>query len=301
MHTHTSNASSQAIAKLQWALILTTIIFIIEFLGGLASHSLSVLSNSVHMLSDIGAMALAYYAARVQANPPTSQLSYGYRRSGTLAALINGLVLGILAAALIAAGLYRLARPAPVQAGPMIWLGILALIFNAAVSGLLMRHEEHDLNTRSMLWHSLGDGAGSFSVILSGLLVLWTHWDGFDALAGIAIGAILLKASWTISRHSVNILMEGTPPDVDPDRIEEAVRNLPEITDVHHLHIWTLGSGYNVLSAHVRTRDMSLRDGQHLLLAISTEIKSSFPIHHVTIQLETDAHDEPDDDCTPLQ
>ncbi len=296
MHAHSPRIPT-ATAQLKWALILTAAVFLIEFLGGLASHSLSVLSNALHLLSDSGAMGLAYYAAKVQDNPPTTRLSYGYRRSGILAALVNGLVLLILACLLIGAGIYRLIRPETVGAASMIWLGLTALAFNAAITGLLMRHEEHDLNVRSMFWHSLSDAAGSFSVVLSGLLIIWTRWPGFDPLAGILIGLILFRASLGITRRSVSILMEATPPGIDPALIDAALRDIPGVEDVHHIHIWSLESGYNVLSAHVRTGNMSLREGQELLSAVAARLTSDFAIHHVTIQLETDTHQRPDDDC----
>ena len=211
MHTH-SHHHSMTLSRLKWALILTIAVFVVEFLGALASGSLSVLSNAVHLLSDVGAMGLAYYAARVETNPPTLQLSYGYARSSILASLINSLILALLALGLIVAGLYRLLRPAPLMATSLIWLGLLALLFNILVTGLLAGGQSRDLNIRTMFWHAAGDAIGSLSVALSGLLIIWTHWSGFDALAGIAIGITLLIAALRIIRRSVNILMEGTPP-----------------------------------------------------------------------------------------
>ncbi|POB09808.1 hypothetical protein CO251_12975 [Sulfobacillus sp. hq2] len=297
VHQHSSHHATHAVRQLTWALILTLIIFIVEFIGGLESHSVSVLSNALHLLSDSGAMALAYYAAKVQAHPPTARLSYGYRRSGILAALINGLALVILSTLLIAAGIYRLIRPQTVQAPVMVWLGLLALVFNAAITLLLIRHEEHDLNVRSMFWHAVSDAAGSFSVMVSGLLILWTHWSGFDPLSGIIIGLVLFRASVAITRKSIAILMEATPLGIDPAAIEASLRLIPGVDDVHHIHVWALESGYNVLSAHVLTGNMSLREGQQLLATLKTRLTTDFAIHHVTIQLETDHHPHPDDDC----
>ncbi len=299
VHTH-SHHHSMTLSRLKWALILTIAVFVVEFLGALASGSLSVLSNAVHLLSDVGAMGLAYYAARVETNPPTLQLSYGYARSSILASLINSLILALLALGLIVAGLYRLLRPAPLMATSLIWLGLLALLFNILVTGLLAGGQSRDLNIRTMFWHAAGDAIGSLSVALSGLLIIWTHWSGFDALAGIAIGITLLIAALRIIRRSVNILMEGTPPEIEPAAIEDALLALSGVHEVHHLHIWALGSNYNLLSAHILIDDVSLHEGQETLAAIARHLQHHFPIHHVTIQLETDHHGDVTEDCHPF-
>ncbi|WP_028963203.1 cation diffusion facilitator family transporter [Sulfobacillus thermosulfidooxidans] len=297
MHEHSHHTIT--ISRLKWALILTIIVFIVEFLGALSSRSLSVLSNAVHLLSDVGAMGLAYYAARIENNPPTKQLSYGYARSGILASLINSLILVILAIGLIIAGIYRFIRPEPVMAGAIIWLGLVAFLFNILVTGLLMPRDKHDLNLRAMFWHAASDAAGSLSVIVSGLLIWWTHFNGFDPLAGMLIGVILLKAALGISAQSVNILMEGTPPGVKPQDIEHALLTIPRVHEVHHLHIWALRSDYNLLSAHILIDNVSVKEGQEILAAIARYLQDHFPIHHVTIQLETQQHDHVDDDCHP--
>lgn len=288
------------LSRLKWALILTIIIFGAEFLGGLASQSLSVLSNALHLLSDVGAMGLAYYAARVETNPPTMQLSYGYVRSTILASLINSLILALLALGLIIAGTYRILYPEPVLGTSVIWLGLLALIFNILVTGLLVQGKQHDLNLRAMFWHAAGDAVGSLAVMLSGFFIIWTHWSGFDAVAGIAIGVTLFIPLLRIIRHSVNILMEGTPPEIEPGRIEDALLTLPGVHGVHHLHIWALGSHYNLLSAHVLIDDVSLHEGQKTIAVIARHLQHHFPIHHVTIQLETDCRDEFSEDCHPF-
>ena len=298
MHTN-SHHHSTTLSRLKWALILTVAVFVAEFLGGLASQSLSVLSNALHLLSDAGAMGLAYYAARVETNPPTIQLSYGYARSSILASFINSLILALMALGLIAAGFYRIVYPERVMAASLIWLGLMALVFNILVTGLLAPGKAQDLNIRAMFWHAAGDLLGSLSVILSGLLILWTHWIGFDALAAIAIGLSLVVPTLRIIGHSVNILMEGTPPEIDPARIERALLSLPGVQGVHHLHVWALGSHYNLLSAHILIDDVSLHEGQKTLAVIARHLESHFPVHHVTIQLETLQHEETDKGCHP--
>lgn len=235
-------------------------------------------------------MGLALFAARVEPRQPTPEHSYGYVRSGIVAAFVNALVLSAIALSLIATGLMRLFHPVTVDATPVIWLAAISLAFNFAGGLVLHDHDGHDLNVRAMFWHVVGDALGSLAILVAAILLKVTHWAGWDPVAAILIGLVIAQAAYQVVRPSVRILMEGTPEGIDPETVRRMMMADPAVDEVHHLHVWSLGPHYHALSAHVRLRNMSIREGQGVIDNLEDMLGREYEIRHVTIQLEADQH-----------
>ncbi len=286
------------IRQLVWALMGTGIIFLLQLVGALMSGSLSLLSNAGHLFTDVGSMGLALYAAKIGQNRPTEQLSYGYSRSGIVAAFVNGMILAAIAIALILSGIYRLFHPSPVHVPIMLVVTAVTLVLNLAVTWMLHPpHESHDVNRWGVYWHALGDALSSVGILAAALLIHLTAWLGWDALAAIAVGVLIVVASYRVGRPSLRILMEAAPEGAQFEDIRSTFLAHPQVHDVHHLHVWSISPDYHVLSAHVRVATGSIREGQHIVEQLSLSLKEEHHIQHVTIQVESDRHSasHPDD------
>lgn len=288
-HTHTHYRSTTALAV---ALAVNIVIFLTQLWGGLQSDSMAVLSNAGHLLTDLGGMGLALYAARIEQAPPNSRHTYGYRRGGIVAALINAFILEVIALGFMFGGIWRLVHPVAVASGAMVLWSLVAIGLNLIPAALLLRHSRDNLNAGSIFWHILGDILGSLSIIVAALLIARTGWYGFDPLSAIFIGLMVAYAGFGIARSSVNILMEGTPKGHDPARISSAMMEAPEVMEVHHLHLWTIAPHYHALSAHIRLKNITVREGQSVIARLETILRNQFGIGHVTLQLETDEHQQ---------
>ncbi len=273
---------------LRIALAITVTFLLVEAIGGFLSGSLALLADAGHMATDALGLGLALFAARLAEREPTPGKSYGHRRAEVLAALGNGVLLGAVALQVAFEAVGRLGAPHPV-AGPLM-LGVAAagLVANLAAAAVLARVGSRGLNVRAALLHVLGDALGSVGAILAAVAILWLGWLWADPAVAIAIALLILVSAVRLVRESLDVLMEGTPPHVDVDKLLAAIRAVPGVLDVHDLHVWTLTSGYHALSAHV---DVSPGADLHAVLHILSDLaQQRFAIAHTTFQLE---HAEP--------
>ncbi|MBX5467504.1 MAG: cation diffusion facilitator family transporter [Firmicutes bacterium] len=292
---HTLEGRGPSASRLGFAALLNLAVLGVEIAGGLGTGSLAVLANAAHLGGDIGGLALAFWAARLESAPPTARHTYGFGRSGTLAALVNALILLAMAAGLGGESVAELWHPHPVAAGPVGGLAMVGLGANLATALLTVPHASGDLNRRSVFWHALGDGMASLAVLLAAGLLAWTRWPGWDAVTGAAIAAWVGWMGIAIARESVHILMEGTPAGVEWEAVRQALLEDDAVLEVHHLHIWALAPDHNALSAHIRLNDIPLSAGQPLLDRLASMLSRRFHIEHVTLQLEAGAH--PEESC----
>ncbi|MDA8193051.1 MAG: cation diffusion facilitator family transporter [Thermaerobacter sp.] len=283
--------------RLVVVLILTMIVFAVQFIGGVATNSLSLLANAGHFLGDIGSATLALVAARLEKQRPTQAHSYGYGRSGTVAAFINALMLGAIGVSMIVTGLLRLFHPVAVTTGPILIIGLIGLAFNLLSTLILHQGDHSDLNLRAMFAHAASDAAASLAIVVAAWLIERTGWTGWDPLTAALIGLAIGHMAWRVARPSLRVLMEATPEGLDPETIRQTILTDPAVDEVHHLHVWSLGPRYHALSAHVRLRDMSIREGQSVIDTVETILAEQYHIHHVTIQIETDQHPQSDPYC----
>jgi cobalt-zinc-cadmium efflux system protein len=270
---------------LGWAMVATLGLVVAEIFGGLLGHSVALLNDAVHNLSDVPALGISWLAMRWAARPADSEKTYGYHRAGILAAFTNSLVLVLVSLWLGYEAIDRLRSPVQVVAGWMIWTSVAALAVNGGITLALVRGRS-DLNLRSILVHNFGDALSNIAIIAGALAIRATgaHW--IDPLLGLAIGILVLWSSTGILRESSHILLEGRPLEMRVEEVARAILTVEGVMEVHDVHIWSLGGGHNALSCHVRIPDMHLDQCERVLSSIQSKIAREFGIDHTTVQVE---------------
>lgn len=221
--------------------------------------------------------------------PADSGHTFGHHRAGILAALGNSVFLGVVAFSLSLEAVHRLRHPPPAGGGVIVAVAAIGVLLNGAIA-FALRSSGRDLNLRSAFLHMVGDALVSLGVVVAGATMLWTGWDWLDPVTGLLVGAFILAGAWRIVREAVNILMEGTPQDLDVEAVSAAIAAVPGVRGVHHLHVWSLGGDLTALSCHVVAEDQPISAGGLLVERIQKELQNQFRIGHSTIQLETAVH-----------
>jgi cobalt-zinc-cadmium efflux system protein len=273
---------------LQVSLVITILYVLILVIAGIRSHSLALLSEAGHNLSDFLALLLSLVAIYLEGRPPSATKTYGYRRAGVLAALVNALSLVVISFFIFYEAFQRMQHPEPVRAGTMIVVAAAGVVMNGVIALLLWRsgRDGHDVNLRSALLHEVGDTLSTAAVIVGGLIIFWTGQYWVDSVLSFGIGALILWSSFGIVRETMNILLEGTPRGMSLEAVETEMRKVAGVSDVHDLHLWSIGSENHALSAHVKIADMATSESDSILREIKEKLGRGFGIHHTTIQLE---------------
>ena len=287
-HVHTNNKKILTIS-----FIIIGLFMIVEILGGFIANSLALLSDGLHMFSDTVSLGVALIAFIYAEKDATSTKTFGYKRFEVLAALFNGITLLIISGVIIIEAIRRFFNPIKVQSTEMFIISVIGLIVNIIVAIIMFKSGDtsHNLNMRGAFIHVLGDLLGSLGAIIASILIYVFNFTIADPIASILVSIIILKSAIGISRSSLNILMEGTPSDVNLDKIISTIINHNEIYNVHDYHVWTISNDMNALSCHaVVSETMSVQDCEGLLKKIEHELLH-LNIQHMTIQLETAQHD----------
>lgn len=279
-------AAAYHTGRLIWALGITLGFLVIEVIGGLWTGSLALLADAGHMLTDVGGLSLSLLAVWFSRKPPTPAHTYGFFRMEILAALVNGVVLFGVAGFILYEAYRRMWAPRQILAGPMLAIAVVGLAVNLLGMWLLHGGARQSLNLRGAYLELLSDALGSVGVILAAVLIQATGFYLADPLASGAIGLLIVPRTWGLIRQAVHVLMEGVPPHLDLGEIEAAMRAAHGVRAVHDLHVWTLTSWKEAMSAHVLVDDLA--DGQHILGDLEQLLRERFGIEHTTIQLETD-------------
>jgi cobalt-zinc-cadmium efflux system protein len=281
-HTHGSMHKRRLLAVFG----LTAGFLVIEAAVGLWTGSLSLLADATHMLVDAGGILLSLLAVWFAERPATPAKTYGYYRVEILAALVNGVVLCVMAIAILVATYERMWQPPLVPGGPILAVAVLGLAVNLSSLALLHAGAHASLNVRSAYLEVLGDALSSAIVISAGAVILLTGWVWVDLVAGALIAVFILPRTWALLRQAVNILLEGAPAHLDVREIEDAMAAAPAVRRVHDLHVWTLTSGREAMSAHVVVEAGAPSD--KILEALHLILHARFGIDHTTIQIETE-------------
>jgi cobalt-zinc-cadmium efflux system protein len=271
------------------ALGINVAMLVAEAVGGVLTGSLAVLADAGHVLSDVGAIALALFAAALAARPAGGRMTFGYQRSEILAALVNGLLLVAVAIAVAFAAIGRLADPPSIDGLGVLGLGLLGLLGNVAATLVLARGERLDVNLEGVLRHSAADALGSLGVVLAGAFVLAGGSSIIDPIVSLAIAALILASSWRLIKEPFDVLMEAAPAGVDVDAAGAAICQEEGVRSVHDLHIWTVTSGFGALAAHVVVAPECDRD--LVRRRIELLLGERFGIDHTTLQMEEQAPD----------
>jgi cobalt-zinc-cadmium efflux system protein len=281
-HTHGSRHKRHLLAVFG----LTSAFLVVEAAVGLWTGSLALLADATHMLVDAGGVLLSLLAVWFAERPATPAKTYGYYRVEILAALVNGVVLCVMAIAILVATYERLWQPPHVPGGPILVVATLGLLVNLAGMWLLHGGAAESLNVRSAYLEVLGDAVSSALVIVAGLIIIVTGWTLADVIAGALIALFILPRTWALLRQAVNVLLEGAPAHLDVTEIEDALRSAPAVRRVHDLHVWTLTSGREAMSAHVVVEAGAPTD--RILEELHLVLHARFGIDHTTIQIETE-------------
>jgi cobalt-zinc-cadmium efflux system protein len=271
---------------LKRAFALTVLVLAVELAGGILSHSLALLSDAGHVLTDVFALGLAWFAVEQSRRPADQKRSYGYQRVTILAALLNAVTLIVIVLAIGFEAVRRLMAPVEVQGGTVVITALIGIAINAVVI-LGLRGDTRSLNMRAAFLHVAGDIGASIGVVVAGAVILLTGWLYIDPLLSLAIAALIAYGAWGIVRETVNLLMEGTPPSIDLGEVAKEIRATPKVTDLHDLHVWALSGEETALSVHVVVGDCPLADAEHLVRDLEQRVCEKFAIGHTTIQVES--------------
>lgn len=273
--------------SLMIAIFITAGIMVLELIGGFITKSLALISDSFHMLSDVSSLLLSLVAMWFAVRPPSPQKTYGYYRFEILAALLNGMTLFVIAAFIIWEAIERLFDPPTVAGGTMMIIAAIGLVANLISAFVLIKMGDvkENVNLRSAYLHVLGDALGSIGAIIAGFLMVSFSWYLADPIISIIVAVLILRSAWGVVTHSIHILMEGTPITIDYDKVEEVLKKIPGVINVHDLHIWTITSGIDSLSCHLLIENDT--NQQEILKLAIQQIEKHFSIQHTTIQIET--------------
>jgi cobalt-zinc-cadmium efflux system protein len=278
---HGAQASRGALVR---ALVLTGGFMVVEAMGAVWADSLALAADAAHMLTDVGGLGLALFAVWIASRPPTPAKTYGYYRVEILAALVNSVVLLVLAGGILLGAYHRLRAPREVQGGLMLGVAALGLGVNLVAARLLRPAASSSLNVRAAYLEVLSDAISSLGVLAAGLVVVTTGWYLVDPLMSAGIAIFIVPRTWRLLTQAVNVLLEGTPAHLSLEEVEAAIVQVPGVRRVHDLHVWALTSGHEAMSAHVVVTD--LRDSERLLQALHAVVHTRFGIDHTTIQLD---------------
>ena len=280
------------------ALGLTLAFVAVEAVAGWRAHSLALVSDAGHNLADAAALGLSWYAMVVARRRATTTMTFGYHRVGVLAALVNAASLVLIAVVIFWEAVGRFRHPEAVDPTVMIAVAAVAVALNTAISMSLHKGRE-DLNVRSAYLHMVGDAVSAGGVVIAGIVVRLTGAHRADPVVSVLIGLLILWSSWGILRECLTVLLEGVPADVNVDAIESALRAIPNVGDVHHVHAWTISSGFLACSCHVVPVVSGVEEQQKILEDVQRVLERRFDFHHTTIQVESTGCPGADRACGP--
>ncbi len=285
-HSHSHTGNKKALFS---SFLLITIFMVVEVIGGIVTNSLALLSDAGHMLSDAASLGLSFFALKLGEREVSLSKTYGYKRFEIIAAAINGITLGAVALLIFYEAIQRFFAPPEVQSKGMLIISTLGLAVNILAFLILMKGDkEENLNVKSAFLHVLGDLLGSVGAIIAALLILFFGWELADPIASVIVASLITVSGWRVLKESFQILMEGAPAQIDLTLVKEALCKIPMVIEVHDLHVWTISSGYPVLSCHITMNDEGVHD--NILLQSQKILHDQFAIEHSTIQVEKLAH-----------
>jgi cobalt-zinc-cadmium efflux system protein len=292
-HTHPPGLSDRSErqedrSRLGRALIFTSVIALVEAVGGYLTNSLALMSDAGHMLTDVSAIALSLLALWFANKPPNVRKTYGYYRLEILSALFNGVLLLGITAVIAWEAYHRFREPEPVNVGPVLVVSGVGLVANLIALAILRR--SRSMTVRGAFLHVLGDALSSVGVLIGAAVMASTGWFVIDPLISVAIAVVIIVGAYRLVRDAVDVLLEATPAHVDMDEIREIMQQVPGITGVHDLHVWTISSGIYALSAHLVVPDPLACNNDEILSAVKHKLFDRFGIDHTTIQIESETY-----------
>jgi len=282
MHVHSGERTSRVL-KVSLGVTLGYIVLLV--VAGIRAHSLALLSEAGHNLSDFVALLLSLAAVYLQSRPPSTTKTYGYHRAGVLAALVNAVSLVVVSFFIFYEAFERVQHPQAVQAGVMMGVAAAGVVMNGIIAWLLYR-SGGDVNIRSALLHEVGDTVSTAAVIVGGWVILVSGRNWIDSALSFAIAALILWSAFGIVRETLNILLEGTPRGMKLDSVTAVICSVAGVNEVHDLHVWNIGSETRALSCHISIADIPPSVSERILRDVKERLHAEFRIAHTTIQFE---------------
>ncbi len=291
-HEHGGTAFDErgrgARVRLWWALIAHVVLLVVEFVGGLVTGSLALLSDAGHMLTDVAALALALVAAHLAAHPPTPSRTFGLLRAEVVGAFLNGLTLVGIVIFIFWEAWERFGQPVDINAPAMLLIATLGLLANLAAAAVLFRGRAENINVRGAFLHVIADALGSVGAMTAGVVIWVTGWGAIDLITSLFIGVLILIGSLGLLRETMGLLLNATPVGIDYDEVKTALEAMDHVDGVLDLHIWSIVPGMDVLTAHVRLQE-GCSDSTHwqeCLREAGRILRERFGIEHATLQIE---------------
>ncbi len=279
---------SAPITRIIITILLNFLIAFVEVIGGLLSHSLSLLSDAFHNLNDAIAIIISYIALRLGRKPKSYRNTFGLKRAEILAAVFNAGTMMVICIFLIKEAYMRFISPKPIRGGMMIIIAVIGLVANIIGTWLLKKDSKENLNIRSAYIHLLGDTVSSVAVIAGGIFIITLNIYWIDPLLTILISLYILYESYGILKEAIDILMMRTPEYISMKEIKKEIENVSQIKNIHHVHIWRLDEKNIHFEAHVEVSDMRVSETESILKRIEERLQDNFGITHITLQFETD-------------
>ena len=281
-HSHAINAESLNKAFII-GIVLNLAFVVIEFAAGFWFDSLALLSDAGHNLSDVVSLVLALLAFRLAKVKANERYTYGYKKSTILVSLLNAVILLVAVGAIVIESIHKLSNPAVVPGGAIAWVAGVGVLINAFTAFLFMKDKEKDLNVKGAYLHRAADALVSVGVLVAGIVSSRTGWYIIDPIIGLIVAVVILISTWNLLHDSLRLTLDGVPTSIDSQKVVEAIRALPGVDDVHHIHIWAISTTENALTAHIVLKQPeSMQEVKHLI----RHRLEDFGIGHATLEFE---------------
>ena len=281
-HSHTINAESLNKAFII-GIVLNLAFVVIEFAAGFWFDSLALLSDAGHNLSDVVSLVLALLAFRLAKVKANERYTYGYKKSTILVSLLNAVILLVAVGAIVIESIHKLSNPAVVPGGAIAWVAGVGVLINAFTAFLFMKDKEKDLNVKGVYLHMAADALVSVGVLVAGIVISRTGWYIIDPIIGLIVAVVILISTWNLLHDSLRLTLDGVPTSIDSQKVVEAIRALPGVDDVHHIHIWAISTTENALTAHIVLKQPEgMQEVKHLI----RHRLEDFGIGHATLEFE---------------
>ena len=281
-HSHAINAESLNKAFII-GIVLNLAFVVIEFAAGFWFDSLALLSDAGHNLSDVVSLVLALLAFRLAKVKANERYTYGYKKSTILVSLLNAVILLVAVGAIVIESIHKLNNPAVVPGGAIAWVAGVGVLINAFTAFLFMKDKEKDLNVKGAYLHMAADTLVSVGVLVAGIVISRTGWDIIDPIIGLIVAVVILISTWNLLHDSLRLTLDGVPTSIDSQKVVKAIRALPGVDDVHHIHIWAISTTENALTAHIVLKQPEgMQEVKHLI----RHRLEDFGIGHATLEFE---------------
>lgn len=294
-HHHHELGQDSSLRGIYIVSISLNLIFVIVEAGvGLWQGSLGLLSDAGHNLGDVFSLVLALVAFRLAMTHANSKYTYGYRKGSVLISLLNAVILLVAVGAILVESIHKFANPEPIDGGAIAWTAGVGIIINGLTAYLLMKHQKNDINTRGAFLHMAADTLVSVGVVISGIVISLTGWYFIDPIIGIVVAIVILIGTWDLLSESLRMSMDAVPESIDSGEVIKAVSDIPEVAEVHHVHIWPISTTQTAFTAHVVVAEGN--EPEVAVAAVKLRLKD-FGIGHATIETEREGHVCEEQDC----